>query len=207
VRAIARATKDPRERARIDRVIRQKALADFAKAAPVVGHGTVRNGWARPSTAGVYGEDFLTRSLVNFGGIWANTFDEVIYYKGALDNTSAVLHSDNTYTMTFSKTDLPANFAKYFWSVIAVDASRMRVLPNPLSRFLLNNQSALEYGQDGSLTLYFAADRPQVAPYGNWLPTPKGQVYRLTFRFYGPRGGVADGSYFPPPLTKQSIKS
>ena len=24
--------------------------------------------------------------------------------------------------------------------------------------------------------------------------------YSLTFRFYGPRGGVADGSYYPPPL-------
>jgi hypothetical protein len=28
------------------------------------------------------------------------------------------------------------------------------------------------------------------------------QNYSLTFRFYGPRAGVADGSYYPPPLIK-----
>jgi len=26
----------------------------------------------------------------------------------------------------------------------------------------------------------------------------------VTFRFYGPRGGVADGSYYPPPLIKRT---
>ena len=45
------------------------------------------------------------------------------------------------------------------------------------------------------------AKRPE-APDGNWLPTPKGQAYNLTFRFYRPKGGVADHSYFPPPLAK-----
>jgi hypothetical protein len=59
----------------------------------------------------------------------------------------------------------------------------MRVLPNPMNRFLLNNQSDLEYGQDDSLTLYFAPEKPANAPEGNWLPTPRGQNYRLTFRF------------------------
>ena len=79
----------------------------------------------------------------------------------------------------------------------------MRVLPNPLNRFLLNNQSKLEYGKDGSLTLCFAPEKPKDAPDGNWLPTPKGQTYSRTFRFYGPRGGVADGSYYPPPLIQR----
>jgi hypothetical protein len=202
-RAIAEAVKDPTERARVDNVIHEKALADFARAGMVIGHGTLRNGWARPSTAGVYGDDYLTRSLVNFGGIWANIFEEVIYYKGALDSTGAAIHSDNEYTLTFPRDELPAKHAKYFWSVIAVDGRHMRVLPNPLNRFLLNNQSRLIYGPDGSLKLFFAAERPRDAPDGNWLPTPKGQLYRLTFRFYGPRGGVVDGSYYPPPLERQ----
>jgi hypothetical protein len=105
--------------------------------------------------------------------------------------------------LTFPKDDLPSKYAKYFWSVIAVDNSHMRVLPNPLNRFLLNNQSKLRYGKDGSLTLYFAAEKPSEAPEGNWLPTPKGQLYRMTFRFYGPRSGVADGNYYPPPLIKK----
>jgi hypothetical protein len=87
--------------------------------------------------------------------------------------------------------------------VIAVDAAHRRVLPNPLKRYLLNKESKLQYGQDGSLTLYFAAAKPEVAADGNWLPTPKGMGYSLTFRFYRPQGAVATHSYFPPPLESQ----
>jgi hypothetical protein len=78
-----------------------------------------------------------------------------------------------------------------------------RVLPNPLKRYLLNQQSKLQYGQDGSLTLYFADAKPTEAPDGNWLPTPKGLQYSLTFRFYRPRGAVEERTYFPPPVTKR----
>ncbi|HEY0502105.1 MAG TPA: DUF1214 domain-containing protein [Lysobacter sp.] len=204
VRAIAQGVKDPAERARVDQAIREKAWKDFAKASPTIGHGTMGNHWARPAASGVYGDDWLGRTLVNFGGIWANTMDEVVYYKGNLDGTGTQLNGDHVYTLTFPKDQLPPNYANYFWSVIAVDPRHMRVLPNPKNRFLLNNQSDLKYNPDGSLTLYFAADKPADAPDGNWLPTPRGQDYRLTFRFYGPKGGVADGSYFPPPVVKRS---
>jgi len=52
------------------------------------------------------------------------------------------------------------------------------------------------------LTLYFATNKPAEAPDGNWLPIPKGQKFRLTFRFYGPLDGVANGTYWPPTLVK-----
>ena len=128
--------------------------------------------------------------------------EEVLYYKGAKDSNGEQLKSAHTYTLTFPGDDLPANYAKYFWSVIAVDAIHRRILPNPMNRFLLNNQSKLEYGKDGSLTLYFAPEKPGAAPDGNWLPTLGSQNYNLTFRFYGPRGGVADGTYYPPTIQK-----
>jgi hypothetical protein len=84
----------------------------------------------------------------------------------------------------------------------AVDSTRFRVLPNPLGRYLLNEQTHPQPGKDGSLTLYFAAEKPADAPDGNWLPTPKGEAYRLTFRYYGPLDGVANGTYYPPVLMK-----
>lgn len=199
-RAIAAAIKDPTERTRIDKVVKERALADFFKAAAIIGHGTVKNNWVRPKVCGAYGDDYLVRTCANFGGIWANTMEEVIYYKGAKDSNAELLHSDNTYTLTFPADDLPAKYANYFWSVIAVDGKNRRVLPNPMNRFLLNNQSKLEYGPDGSLTLYFGPVKPSAAPEGNWLPTLGSQNYNLTFRFYGPRAGVADGTYYPPTL-------
>jgi hypothetical protein len=201
-RAIADAVKDPAERERVDRVIKQRALRDFAAASPNIGHGTVRNNWARPAFCGHFGDDWLTRTLVNFAGIWANTFDEVIYYKGNLDGDGRQINADNQYTLTFPADDLPAKYARYFWSIIAVDTKHMRVLPNPMNKFLLNKESGLQYADDGSLILYFGPQKPADAPESNWLPTLGGKDYRFTFRFYGPLGGVADGTYFPPPVIR-----
>jgi hypothetical protein len=202
VRAIAAAVKDPAERDRSDRVIKEKAFRDFAAAAPMIGHGMRKGGWARASCCGHFGDDWLTRTIVNFAGIWANVLEEVIYYSGSEDNTGAPVEPEGSFTLTFPADDLPEKYAKYFWSIIAVDRVHRRVLPNPQHKFLLNRESGLTYGQDGSLTLYFAPEKPADAPEGNWLPT-KGLPWKLTFRFYGPRGAVADGTYFPPPLMRQ----
>ena len=201
VRAIAGAVKDPAERQRIDRVIRSEAFADFGAAAAILGHGIKGNGWVRATSCGHWGRDWLTRTIVNFAGIWANVLEEVIYYSGSEDSTGAQVEPDGAYTLTFPADDLPDKYAKYFWSVIAVDRVFRRVLPNPRNKFLLNRQSGLTYGADGSLKLYFAPEKPSDAPEGNWLPT-KGKPWKLTFRFYGPRGAVADGTYFPPPLIR-----
>lgn len=202
-RAIAKSIRDPAERKRVDEIVRSRGFADFAKGGRIIGHGTVLNGWARPGMVGEYGLDYLARTLVNHGGIWANVKPEVLYYRGGVDSTGAELDGANVYTLTFPKDALPARFATHFWSVIAVDGARFRVLPNPLKRYLLNNQSELEYGADGSLTLYFADRKPATAPEGNWLPTPKGTKYRLTFRFYRPVDGVTNGTYYPPALVKR----
>ncbi|MBW9103989.1 DUF1214 domain-containing protein [Paraburkholderia phenoliruptrix] len=201
-RRVAAEAKIPAQRERIDKVIRTKAFRDLGEAGKLIGHGTVQDGWARPGVVGEYGIDYLTRTLVNYRGIWANIKPEVLYYRGAADSTGAELNGDNVYTLTFPKDALPARFAKYFWSVIAVDSTRFRVLPNPLKKYLINEQSGLTYGPDGSLTLYFAAEKPANAPEGNWLPTPRGAKYRLTFRYYGPLEGVANGTYYPPALMK-----
>jgi len=203
-RAIADSIGNAAERARVADVIRTKALPAYAAAGALIGHGTMVNGWARPGVVGEYGIDYLTRTLVNFGGIWANVKPEVLYYRAGVDSTGATFNGDNSYTLSFPPDALPARFATYFWSVIAVDSARFRVLPNPLGKYLINEQSGLTYGADGSLTLYFAAEKPSAAPEGNWLPTPAGTEYRLTFRFYGPVDGVANGTYYPPALVKMN---
>lgn len=201
-RAVAQAVKDPAERQRVDQVIKTRAFGEIKRLSPTLNDGTVRNGWALPSTMGVYGNNWILRTLVNYGGIWANVFEEVIYYKAFTGPDGKPLSGDSAFKLHFSQEQLPVHYATYFWSVIAVDAVQRRVLPNAQKRYLISNQSPLEYGKDGSLTLYLADSKPQGAPDGNWLPTPKGQAYSLTFRFYRPKGAVADHSYFPPALVK-----
>lgn len=203
VREIAAAIKDnAEERSRVDGIIKEHAFPEIGKAGQTIGHGVVQNGWARPGVVGEYGLDYMARTLVNNGGIWANVKPEVLYYRGGKDESGGDLIGDHAYKMTFPKDALPSRFAKYFWSVIAVDNVHFRVLPNPSKRYLLNEQTHPEYGSNGSLTLYFATDKPADAPDGNWLPIPKGQKFRLTFRFYGPLDGVANGTYWPPALVK-----
>jgi hypothetical protein len=202
-RAIQQAIRnDPAERERIAKAIREKGYAEFAKYAPTIGHGVVVNYWSRPAVVGNYDLDYIARTLITEGGIWANVMPEVLYYRASADSTGAELTGDNSYTLTFPGDALPQSMAKYFWSIIAVDGVHFRVLPNPTKRYLLNRETKPEYGSDGSLTLYFGAEKPVGAPDGNWLPTPKGALYHLTFRFYGPIGGVANGTYFPPALVK-----
>jgi hypothetical protein len=198
-RAIGNAIKVPGERERVAKVVREQAYPEYAKFGSTIGHGVIHNGWARPAVVGNYNIDYIARTLITYGGIWANV---ILYYRAGTDRMGATLTGDGNYTMTFPKTELPQSFAKYFWSVIAVDPVHYRVLPNPKGRYLLNRETKPEYNSDGSLTLYFAADKPANAPDGNWLPTPKGSPYRLTFRFYGPIDGVSNGTYFPPPLVK-----
>ena len=140
-RAIAKAVKDPAERARVDLVIRTRAFAEFAKAGHIIGHGTVQNGWARPGVVGEYGLDYLARtwSTTEASGPTSSQRCSTI---GGITTAGADLSGDNVYTLTFPKDQLPAQYATFFWSVIAVDGARFRVLPNPLNRFLINNQSA-----------------------------------------------------------------
>ena len=84
-------------------MIRSRAFADIGKASASIGHGTVQNGWARPGVVGEYGLDYLARTMVNNGGIWANIKPEVLYYRGSLDQAGAELSGDNVYTLTFPK--------------------------------------------------------------------------------------------------------
>lgn len=199
-RAIAKLVKDPTQRQHVAAVIHDKAMADIAKAMPTLGDGTVKNAWALPSTIGVYGRNWLLRTLVDLGGIWANSYEEVIYYKAFFDTKGNHLSGDRSYALHFTKDQMPTPYATYFWSIIAVDSAHRRVLPNPMKRYLLSSYSKLTYGTDGSLTLYFGATKPAGAPESNWIPTPKGTGYSLTFRFYRPAGAVAGRTYFPPAL-------
>ncbi|WP_375739397.1 DUF1214 domain-containing protein [Pseudomonas boanensis] len=202
VHALAKLASDPAQRTRLDAVIRKQAFTALAKAAPTLGPGTVLNGWVRPAVSGAYGSDYLTRTLVNLGGIWANTQQEVNYFRGAVDDHGEVLDGSRSYSLTFPRDQLPSGFARYFWSITATDAKTFKVLPNALGSFLLNNQSALRYNADGSLTLYFGPQPPAGVAEANWLPTLAGQNFRLMFRYYGAKGAVAGGHYFPPALAR-----
>src|SRR5262245_14697693 len=196
VRAVAKAAADPAQRSRIDEVIRKYAIPAFLGEIPKM--GKMVNGWIHPRFIGNYRTDYVMRSIANYAGIWANNSKEVIYF------TAQGVDGSQTFTQTYPKDALPASKTRYFWSVIAVDGVDFKVIPNSLNRYLLNKQSPLQFSDDGSLTLVFAPKLPEGFPDSNWLPTPNGKKFNMTYRFYGPTKDVADGKYYPPALVRIS---
>jgi len=195
-RAVGRAANDPAQRAHVDEVIRKLAIPSFLGEIPKM--GKVVDGWIRPRLIGNYRTDYVMRSITNYAGIWANSSKEVVYF------AAQGLDGSQTFTQTYPKDALPQTKTHYFWSVVAVDGVDYKVIPNSLNRYLLNKQSPLALNDDGSLTLVFAPKQPDGIPESNWLPTPNGKKYNMTYRFYGPSKDVADGKYYPPPLVRIS---
>ena len=194
--AIAKAAADRTQRARIDEVIRKQAIPAFQS--EILKMGKAENGWMRPRAIGNYRTDYVMRTIANYTGIWANNTKEVVYFVGQN------LDGSQTFTQTFPKDALPRTKTRYFWSAIVVDGTDFKVIPNSLNRYLLNKQSPLQFGDDGSLTLALGPKQPDGIPESNWLPTPEGKKYNITYRFYGPTKDVTDGKYFPPPLVRIS---
>jgi hypothetical protein len=113
----------------------------------------------------------------------------------------AALNGSNSYVMHFPADKLPEAVVEAFWSVILVGVPDYRVVPNPLNRFHLNNFSPLRKEADGSLKIAFGPKPVAGVPESNWLPSPEGKPFSLTFRTYVPKDVVRRGEWTPPPVT------
>lgn len=157
------------------------------------------NGWmVSPENIGVYGNSYLTRAAVALTGLAANPPEDSMYAISYMDIDGKPLNGKAAYTLRFSKEELPA--VRAFWSVTAYDSEAFPVL-NPLKRYALGDRDQLQYGADGSLTLYIQAGSPGAALESNWLPVPAAP-FNLTLRAYHPQAGMLNGSWQPPGVRK-----
>ncbi len=179
VRLLATLVRDENERRRVDHVIHDRAWG--LKDALFVESGD----WVTLRVAGSYGADWRARTAANLFAIWSNTKTESVWFKAGM---TTPLDGSRTYAMTFDKDDLPSSRVRYFWAVTCGDER------------WLGPHSPLRSGDDGSLTLYVAPIPPPGAPEGNWLRTPPGRSYMLTWRSYGPDLATVTGQWSPPPL-------
>ena len=168
----------------------------FTKSAPY------RNHWVGGSPVGNYGSDYRLRAVANYAGIWANTIDEVIYFVATRDSNEQPLNGANSYVMHFAADRLPDAVVNAFWSIILVDVPGYRVVPNPLNRFNLNNYSPLGKEADGSLKIAVGPKPVAGVAESNWLPSPEGKAFSLTFRTYVPKDIVKRGEWAPPALQR-----
>ncbi|WP_413587144.1 DUF1214 domain-containing protein [Bdellovibrio sp. HCB274] len=202
VLAVEAAAKNNKTRNSTARIIQEKAIpVFFGLIEKIQKH---KNGWGLAPRHGNYGSDYLARTGINYGGIWANNSKEAVYYTAIKNTQGEFLNGNTVYSMTFPKGKTPDSYSKYFWSIVCVDTKDFKVIPNPDNKFIINKQTGVKPNADGSVTLYFASKQPQGVAKENWLPTPAGENYNLTLRFYGPSKELQNGKYFPPALVKQS---
>jgi len=202
VRAIADMVEtDETARAEIDEIIGTQAwpaLARFIK-----GFGDRRGGWSattgRPTG---FDDDLWFRAAANYGGIWWNNNQEVVYYIGEQDKDGNDLNGDNSYLIHFGANDTPDQHVHAYWSITLMSLPDYRVVPNPIDRYNLNNLSPFEYEEDGSLKLYLGGSLPDGAPESNWLPAPPGRPFTLNHRYYVAKDDVLSGDWYVPPLIR-----
>jgi hypothetical protein len=183
--------------AQIRKIVPEFIEYTFTKSAPYRDH------WVGGSPVlGNYGANYRLRTVANYAGIWANTPDEVIYFVATRDGNEQTLNGSNSYVIHFLADKLPENVINAFWSVILVGVPDYRVVPNPLNRFNLNNYSPLQKEADGSLKLAIGPKPVAGVPEANWLPSPEGKSFSLTFRTYVPKDMVKRGEWTPAPVMK-----
>jgi hypothetical protein len=86
---------------------------------------------------------------------------------------------------------------KGFWSLTLYNDLHL-LNPNPLNRYSLGTKNrTLQYGPDGSLTLYFGAKSPGKDKETNWVPAPNGK-FSLYLRAYWADKAILDGTWMPP---------
>ncbi len=90
-----------------------------------------------------------------------------------------------------------------FWSVSLYSVPDYRVVSNPLKRYNVNNVGGLKKNDDGSMSIWLSPTQPKDVPQANWLPTPAGKGFALTFRMYVPKKEVQDGIWFPAAIEKK----
>ena len=198
VAAYAASSKDVR--VTIDKLLHEKIIPGFQEYA-MTKSATYRNHWAGAAATGNYGRDYWLRTTVNFAGIWANTTDEVIYFIATRDANERTLNGNDNYFIHFLTNQLPSTVVNSYWSVILVGVPDYRVAPNPLNRFNFNSYSPLQRERDGSLKISIGPKPVQGIAESNWLPSPAGKPFSLTFRTYVPKDIVKRGEWAPPAVT------
>lgn len=202
VRVIAKYVASSKEaRAAVDKLLHEKIVPEFQEYA-MTKSAPYRDHWVGGANLGNYGKDYRLRSTANFAGIWANTWDEVMYFVATRDADEQPLNGSNSYVIHFTADKLPSAVVNSYWSVILVGVPDYRVVPNPLNRFNLNSHSSLQSEADGSLKIAIGPNPVAGVPESNWLPSAADKPFSLTFRTYVPKDLVKRGEWSPPAVKK-----
>ncbi len=161
--------------------------------------GKVVDGWEYTPPMGNYGDDYLFRSAVAWKFMYTNSPEEALYPIANTDRDGNQLTGKKDYVLHFPAGQLPPVNA--FWSITMYYADTRLMVHNEIARYSIGDRTeGLQYGDDGSLTLFIQHESPEAAKATNWLPAPDREFY-LVARAYMPKPPLLDGTYRLPPVT------
>lgn len=150
-------------------------------------------GWMKVDK-GVYGFNYVRRSVTNMAGLGANVREENASYTAFVDGTGKALNgATSRYTLNL-KTPPPVNA---FWSVTLYDGASFALYPNTTKRYLVSDRTpGLKKAADGSIQIRI---QHAGSAEGNWLPAPAGPFF-VVLRAYSPKPEMLTGQWLPPAI-------
>ena len=127
--------------------------------------------WGPSTTGPRSATDYLSRTAMGKANIFVNTPGETTYFYQDLDDHGRRLEGSQLYSVTFPAHQLPP--VRGFWSLTLYNEHHF-FHANELNRYSLGTKNQnLDFGDDGSLTLYASAQRPEQILKTNWLPAQR----------------------------------
>ncbi len=150
---------------------------------------------------GTYGTDYTERAVISQVGLGAFVSHQAIYAMAWSDKTGTALSGSTAYVLHLASPP-PTSEG---WS-LTVYSLKGTLVGNSLGRYAFTNTSALTGNADGSVDFYLQAAQPSdPAQAANWLPTPPGQGFEVTWRLFAPQPSaisdiVSGGGWQPPAI-------
>lgn len=148
--------------------------------------------------------DYAARAAISLVGLLGNDPEEAIYFYTYFDAAAEPLDGSRRYRIHMDADELPDINDLGFWSVTMYDGETYRLVDNPIDRYSIGSRHDLRFNDDGSLDLYVQPEAPGGERNRNWLPSPEGRPFRVTFRIYSPTPATTEalysGSLAIPPL-------
>ena len=164
-----------------------------------VTHTLAGTSWVNFTDIGNWAQDFngyLNRSGITDYCQYCNNASAALYFHAFADGNGVPLDgSAHNYVLTFQAGQQPD--VQRFWSATAYIPITIELARNLANKYVVASYTpGLVTGQDGSVSIVMAVNKPKGVPQANWLPIPNGP-FSVMLRAYGPEEA---NIYVPPPI-------
>ena len=150
------------------------------------------NGWDAARYSRDFTSDYAARAAAALVGLMGNDPEEALYLYTYYDASGELLDGAKRYRIHIPADRIPATSGIGFWSITMYGGRSFQFIDNPLDRYCVSSRDTLAANADGSVDIWVQGEAPGGGKDTNWLPSPKGGPFRVTFRIYSPVQRLVD---------------